>query len=505
MKKMLQWVMAATLVCGASVFTACSSDDDDNNNSGNNETKGGKNRQEFVEHTRANLKSVAENLNFTTINSFTYMNTHLNEHLLLNDEFDKTISRVFAEKIQASLKPFERPEGEPPADRPEGAPEPPEGAPERPEGEEPRPAPKYEAIIDATDFNYTFTATTTGFDVVENADEGLVVEIPVHGTSETEGVKIVIKGTGDTYGFIARALSNDSVEVKVEIPAQYDLSFSVKADGKWTEYLYGTAKNTAVGKDGSETPDGVTPFNPIADAWNVALDLHSNIPGVDATDIYFAIGQDPSTKKAGLKLDYTHNAQKVLNVTATMKNTNGKTDYSKFTSTNSVADVFTAIMAGNSIEDMNLTLLGCLTTNVKVSDCEKVVTLQNEMAEARRNYADQKTIENYVSQLNKLVTSTMSDKTLGQEIPMKLTTTQIGIDYWAVPALKFADETDYVPLTEVLDQKSVEYGLNIVDHAVDPAKDAIIVARQLMQAVQKLQTLFYQTEPKDGTVGVRVK
>ena len=125
----------------------------------------------------------------------------------------------------------------------------------------------------------------------------LVVEIPVHGTSETEGVKIVIKGTGDTYGFIARALSNDSVEVKVEIPAQYDLSFSVKADGKWTEYLYGTAKNTAVGKDGSKTPDGVTPFNPTADAWNVALDLHSNIPGIDATDIYFAIGQDPSTRR----------------------------------------------------------------------------------------------------------------------------------------------------------------------------------------------------------------
>ena len=485
---MLQWVMAATLVCGASVFTACSSDDDDNNNSGNNETKGGKNRQEFVEHTRANLKSVAENLNFTTINSFTYMNTYLNEYLLLNDEFDKTISRAFAEKIQASLKPSVKPEGERPY------------LPDYMQKDF-----KYAAFVDLTDFNYTFTATMTGFNMAENDDQGLVVEIPVYGTSDTQGVKFAIKGTGDTYGFASPRFSNDSVLVKIKFPAQYNLSLSVKADGKWTEYLYGTAKNTADNLDGVTAPDGVTPFIPSADAWNAALDLHSNIPGVDATDIYFAIGQDPSTKKAGLKLDYTHNAQKVLNVTATMNNTNGRTDYSKFTSTNSIADVFTAIMAGNSIEDMTLTLLGCLTTNVKVSDCEKVVTLQNEMAEARRNYADQKTIENYVSQINKLVTSTMSDKTLGQEIPMKLTTTQIGIDYWAVPALKFADETDYVPLTEVLDQKSVEYGLNIVDHAVDPAKDAIIVARQLMQAVQKLQTLFYQTEPKDGTVGVRVK
>ena len=480
MKKMLQWVMAATLVCGASVFTACSSDDDDNNNSGNNETKGGKNRQEFVEHTRANLKSVAENLNFTTINSFNYMNTYLNEYLLLNDEFDKTISRVFAEKIQASLKPFETP----PADLPD----------------ELKNDYKYMAAVDLTDFNYTFTATMTGFNMAENADEGLVVEIPVYGTSDTQGVKFAIKGTGDTYSFRSPRFSNDSVLVRIKLPAQYNLSFSVKADGKWTEYLYGTVKNTAENLDGATTPGGVTPFLPSADAWNAALDLHSNIPGVDATDIYFAIGQDPETHKAGLKLDYTHNAQKVLNVTATMNNTNGKTDYSKFTSTNSIADVFTAIMAGNSIEDMTLTMLGCLTTNVKVSDCEKVVTLQNEMTEARRNYADQKTIENYVSQINKLVTSTMSDKTLGQEIPMKLTTTQIGIDYWAVPALKFADETDYVPLTEVLDQKSVEYGLNIVDHAVDPAKDAIIVARQLMQAVRKLQTLFYQTEPQDGVV-----
>ena len=477
---MLQWVMAATLVCGASVFTACSSDDDDNNNSGNNETKGGKNRQEFVEHTRANLKSVAENLNFTTINSFNYMNTYLNEYLLLNDEFDKTISRVFAEKIQASLKPFETP----PADLPD----------------ELKNDYKYMAAVDLTDFNYTFTATMTGFNMAENADEGLVVEIPVYGTSDTQGVKFAIKGTGDTYSFRSPRFSNDSVLVRIKLPAQYNLSFSVKADGKWTEYLYGTVKNTAENLDGATTPGGVTPFLPSADAWNAALDLHSNIPGVDATDIYFAIGQDPETHKAGLKLDYTHNAQKVLNVTATMNNTNGKTDYSKFTSTNSIADVFTAIMAGNSIEDMTLTMLGCLTTNVKVSDCEKVVTLQNEMTEARRNYADQKTIENYVSQINKLVTSTMSDKTLGQEIPMKLTTTQIGIDYWAVPALKFADETDYVPLTEVLDQKSVEYGLNIVDHAVDPAKDAIIVARQLMQAVRKLQTLFYQTEPQDGVV-----
>ena len=47
------------------------------------------------------------------------MNTYLNEYVLLNDEFDKTISRTFGQKIQASLQPFEVPEGVVPADLPD--------------------------------------------------------------------------------------------------------------------------------------------------------------------------------------------------------------------------------------------------------------------------------------------------------------------------------------------------------------------------------------------------
>ena len=34
MKQILNWALAATLICGASVFTSCSSDDDNNNPSG---------------------------------------------------------------------------------------------------------------------------------------------------------------------------------------------------------------------------------------------------------------------------------------------------------------------------------------------------------------------------------------------------------------------------------------------------------------------------------------
>ena len=60
--------------------------------------------------------------------------------------------------------------------------------------------------------------------------------------------------------------------------------------------------------------------------------------------------------------------------------------------------------------------------------------LQHEMAHARRNYADQATIEEYTKQLNELVSAKMTCKGVNQVIPMKLQTEKFGVDYWAMPA-----------------------------------------------------------------------
>ena len=303
-----------------------------------------------------------------------------------------------------------------------------------------------------------------------------------------------MKATGDTFINFDHRLSNDSVMVIIKFPAQYDMSLALKDGDNWTKYLYGTIKNTVKNLEGPEEIDGSTPIILTREAWNMALDLHAAIPDIDAFDLYFALGQDPETHKAGLKIDYVHNGYKVLDATATLANANGLTDLTQMTSSSSIIDIFTAIMAGNSIEELQLTLLDCLTTSGKISDCEKVVKLQNEMAHARRNYADQHTIAGYVEQLNQLVSCSMSDKTLGQKIPMRLVTTKIGVDWWAVPGLNFADENGYVALTDMLDKESIEYAFNIIDHGVEPVKNSIVVARQLMQAIQKLQTAFYDSK-----------
>lgn len=55
-----------------------------------------------------------------------------------------------------------------------------------------------------------------------------------------------------------------------------------------------------------------------------------------------------------------------------------------------------------------------------------------------------------------------------------------------MPALKFSDETEYVALTDMLDQESVAYMANIVDHAVEPMQQSISTARLLMQYLQTM-------------------
>ena len=142
-----------------------------------------------------------------------------------------------------------------------------------------------------------------------------------------------------------------------------------------------------------------------------------------------------------------------------------------------------ALMSGGSLEG-TLTLNNDLTTTLSVKDLGKAMQLQKEMAHARRSYADQATIEGYTQQLNELVSAKMTCKGVNQEIPMRLQTEKFGVDYWAMPAFNFADENGYVPFTQLLDKESVEYAINIVDHAAEPMAGAIVTVRQLLQFVQ---------------------
>ena len=273
MKKILNWVLAAILVCGASVFTSCSSDNDDRSAEGRSQgenpaqEQANKNRQEFIQHTRNVMKDLAENLNFSTWNSVNYFNTYLNQYVLLNDDFDKTLSRTFGMEIQKSLKPI-------PA-----------------EIAEMYPSAKYLADVNIANFNYTFTATATGFDVTPNEDEGLVMVL-TSPYDPTMSVKIGIKGSGDEYQQISNAFTNENVVVVFNYSKHYDFTLSTMQNGAWTPGIVADADLTIV--NGANKPEnaiaGAT--NIFDDAWNLEGHVKTSIPG-DATELEFNIGQDP--------------------------------------------------------------------------------------------------------------------------------------------------------------------------------------------------------------------
>ena len=101
MKKMMHLVLAATLICGASVFTSCTEGSD------NPAPENAKDRKEFIKHTRENLKDIAQNLNFYSWDLANRINLEFNTTVLNNPEFEKALLPLFIQKIRESVKDVE--------------------------------------------------------------------------------------------------------------------------------------------------------------------------------------------------------------------------------------------------------------------------------------------------------------------------------------------------------------------------------------------------------------
>jgi hypothetical protein len=231
-------------------------------------------------------------------------------------------------------------------------------------------------------------------------------------------------------------------------------------------------------------------MNPKTDVIGITGVLTTGVLGspdgqhaADATDLFFTIEGNPPANESSMKFSFGHNDKSMVELEAVAKYTDKQTDFSQFTTSKSILDVLVAVTTGGSLEG-TLTLNDDLTTEISINDCGKAMQLQKEMAHARRSYADQATIEEYTKQLNELVSAKMTCKGVNQVIPMKLQTEKFGVDYWAMPAFNFADEKGYVPIIDLLDKESIEYGINIIDHAAEPMAGAILTVRQLLQFVQ---------------------
>ena len=456
--KLFQWMIAAILICGATVFTSCLSSED---NPVQEQAK--KDRKEFIKHTRENLKDLAENMNFGSWEAANTINQTFNTTVLNNPEFEKAIIPLFREKVRETIKDVE------------------------PGSELAAMGYKQYATIDLTKFNYRFTMKEdgSGFDVEEADDFEMIINATM-GTKEVilGGNKLTLKASGDTYKQIAKRLGNEELAVVILVPSDFEFSIAGKIPTGWDEGFKGAFKNNVKLSGESEY------MNPKTDAIGITGVLTTGVLGspdgqraADATDLYFESTNDPVGNEAGMKFSFGHNDKSMVELEATGKYIDKDIDFSQLTTSGRILDVLVALVSGGSLEG-SITLNDDLTTDFSVNDCGKVMQLQHEMAYARRNYADQATIEGYTKQLNGLVSAKMTCKGVNQVIPMKLQTEKFGVDYWAMPAFNFADEQGYVSIIDLLDKESIEYGINIIDHAAEPMAGAIVTVRQLLQFVQ---------------------
>ena len=480
MRKIMNWVLAATLICGASVFTSCTANDTNDNPS---QEQAKKDRKEFVAHTRATLKDLAENLNFSSWNAANTLNQYFNQYVLNNPGFEKAVLATFMQKTQQSIKPVE------------------EGSELAEMGY------NLYGTVDLTDFNYRFTmnANNDGFDVEAADDFEVILNAWNPTTQQVEAglYRLTLKSGGSTTYKFEHAMSQQpGMALVVLIPSEFQFSIADRLSGQWHDGFSGSFKNQVSVADGHEYAQLDR------DSWTVAGTITSDFAGVtalgakaDQTTLDFSVVSDKVNNKCDVALSWSQNGRKMLDL-ALKESGDGtggiyRLDLSQFTSSASILDVIGAIMTSRTLDEGKLTLLDDLTTTVSISDMQEALQVAREAATARRNYADQKTIDQYTQKLNELVKCEMTCKGVNQEISMRLMTTKFGVDWWSMPSFNFADENGYVAFTELLDPESVQYGINIIDHAAEPMQQSAIVVRQLLQYVQGLVSGFQQSQPAE--------
>lgn len=457
MKKIMNWVFAATLICGTIVFTSCKDDKKEPDVPTNN------NRTVFIEHTRENLKDLAENLNLTSWEIANRINQEFNTAVLNNPEFEKAIIPLFLQKIITSLKPVE------------------EGSELAEKGFQ------MYATIDLTDFNYRFTMKEddSGFDVEEADDFEMIINGFNPQTQEKVigARKLTLKAGGDTFKMLGKLLSTEELAVVLLVPVDFTFTIAGKVNGSWHDGLVGSFKNKVKMSGESEYLNLKTDAIDISGQLTTKVDELPGTHDADSNEFIFNIGNDPVANKAGMNFSFVHNNKNMIKLDATSKYSEKDFDFSQFKTSGSLLDVLVALISDANLEG-SVTLNDDLTASLYISDCGKLMKLQREMAHARRHYADEATIEGYTKQLNELLNVKATCEGVNMVIPMQLKTEKLGVDYYAMPAFNFGDEDGFVPYPELLDKECIDYAINIVDHAAEPMAGTIVTVRQLIQFVR---------------------
>ncbi len=153
-----------------------------------------------------------------------------------------------------------------------------------------------------------------------------------------------------------------------------------------------------------------------------------------------------------------------------------------------IVDLLLPLLTGRTIDNMEVWAMGDLGFKVKVTDIPTLQTTLMQLREARYQHKGKDAIDALVQQLNTVTEGKVSCKALSQELPFKMVTDKFGINYIPAPAVKFADEEDYVPMSELADKETIEYTINFMAGTVPLLADN---AKTIEEIFMTLLQLFF--------------
>lgn len=156
----------------------------------------------------------------------------------------------------------------------------------------------------------------------------------------------------------------------------------------------------------------------------------------------------------------------------------------------SLIDILLPLLAGSTIDNMEIWAMGDLGFKVKVTDIPTLQKTLMDLRAARYQHKGEAAIDALVQQLNAVTEGKVSCKALSQELPFKMVTEKFGIDYIPAPAVKFADEEDYVPMSELVDKETIQYTFNFIN-AIIPQMGA---NTQTMVEIFKTLMQFFRAD-----------
>lgn len=459
------------------------------------------------------LGGIATNQTFDAWKAVNQANRDFNEKVLNNANFDKTISSLFNEKVKETITHL-TPISESEVDRQLfefGF--------------------RYRATVDLSDFGYAFTENEdgTGFDVAESGDGSFSMtywakkasdtqqqenpppgapeqENPPPGTPEPKDVyqRLTLTADGDAYETLI-PVADGRLAIIVRYPQTYQFLVENQNGQEWQQVMAGSVTN-----DLEQTDPSLPYVKIIDDAWNVTGWLAVSAPaqggqGQTVSRAEFALGQDPQQNRAGAQLAFFRDDTPVVSTRLVTTNGSETTTTIDLSSRTAILDLIQGTLSTLGVEEFSISLRDMAKFNMTVSDCGRVNRIQRDMAAARRNGAGEDVMNGYIAELDPLVDAsatfvtnavTMSEVTF----PLSFRTVKAGADWWVVPAFHVdpnAGDEGWVLITELFTQEGSLYMINIVDHAVEPAKDA---AKTIMQLASYLTSLVRQRVNADNVI-----